>query len=110
MPGRHTDHRPSRARWPRRVMVALATVVVLVSAGLIGRAFLDSSGEGQCGSADRVDVTADPTIANQVTQLAEMYSSDQSDGCAAVTVTAQESGEAAGNLAESPPDLWVHDS
>lgn len=110
MSGRHAAHiEPrSRSRWPRRVGVAVLTVVVLTAGGLIARAFLDTSSEGRCDGPQALSVVADPTISAAVNEAAETYSADEA--CIDITVTAQESAETMADLATSEADLWIPDS
>lgn len=122
--GSHRAITPKRRGISVSVIVALVTVVVVVGAVIAWRFFGDALSERSQAGAARcvagevaVAVVVDPSIADQITPLAEKYSQSAApvgDKCVKVGVKAAESdqvingfaGPWPGDLGEQPA-LWI---
>lgn len=122
--GTHRAVTTGRRSVSRGVIVALVTVVVVVAAVILWRFFGDALSNRTQASADRcvegevtVAVIADPGIAEQVSTMAESYSSTADpvgDRCVRVAVTSADAdavvngftGQWPGDLGERPA-MWI---
>ncbi|MEK8072791.1 substrate-binding and VWA domain-containing protein [Rhodococcoides navarretei] len=109
MPGRHSA--PSSATSSRGFAkyVVVAVVLLLVVGG---GAFVALKAFGSaCGDTQSYSLAADPAIAPVLEQIVDNTSAEDL-GCAAIEVTATESGQVSAAVAKGDdvPSLWVPDS
>lgn len=109
MPGRHSA--PSSTS-PSRGMAKYGVVAVVLLLVLGGGVFVGLKAFGSdCGDPEAYSLAADPAIAPVLQQIVDNTSSEEL-GCAAVEVTATESGQVSAAVAKGDdvPSLWVPDS
>ncbi|OZF38736.1 hypothetical protein CH296_03320 [Rhodococcus sp. 14-2496-1d] len=109
MPGRHSaPSSTSRSRGMAKYgIVAVVLLLVLGGGVFVGLKAFGS----KCGDPEAYSLAADPAIAPVLQQIVDNTSSEEL-GCAAVEVTATESGQVSAAVAKGDdvPSLWVPDS
>ncbi|WP_045196544.1 substrate-binding domain-containing protein [Rhodococcus sp. B7740] len=109
MPGRHSaPSSTSRSRGMAKYgIVAVVLLLVLGGGVFVGLKAFGS----ECGDPEAYSLAADPAIAPVLQQIVDNTSSEEL-GCAAVEVTATESGQVSAAVAKGDdvPSLWVPDS
>lgn len=109
MPGRHSaPSSTSRSRGMAKYgIVAVVLLLVLGGGVFVGLKAFGS----ECGYPEAYSLAADPAIAPVLQQIVDNTSSEEL-GCAAVEVTATESGQVSAAVAKGDdvPSLWVPDS